>query len=50
MNLKLNLDYLNVVKCDGATCISLNNNIKKYYAEYMNHRTLKPKVYKYERD
>lgn len=46
--MKRKFDYLSVIKCEGATCISLNENIKKYYASGITHRNLKAKVYRYE--
>ena len=49
-NYKINQDYLNIIQCEGTACVSVGKNIRRYYADNMIHRTLKPKVYKYERN
>lgn len=48
--MKTEFEYLNVIRGKGVACVSLNNNMKKYYAENMKHRTLKAKVYRYEKN
>lgn len=47
--MKKDFDVVNVIRCKGAACISLNSNIRKYYASNIKHRVLKPKMYKYEK-
>ena len=41
-------EVLNVIRCDGAVCISINNNYKKYYSNGVSGRNLNIKKYKYE--
>lgn len=41
---------INIIRDKYTACISVGNNIRRYYADNMVHRTLKPKVYKYERN
>lgn len=48
MKTKVIYDYINVISCNGAACISLNRNIKKYGMENTKHRILRPKIYRYE--
>lgn len=40
-------DVLNIIRCDGAVCVSVNSNYKKYYANQV-RRKLNIKRYRYE--
>lgn len=37
---------VNIVKCEGATCVSVNNNDRRYYAQGVSSRMLDVKRYK----
>lgn len=37
---------VNIVKCDGAICVSVNNNDRRYYAQGVSSRMLDVKRYK----
>ena len=40
-------ETLNVLKCAGATCVSINSRWKRYYATDLITKKLKMKKYKY---
>lgn len=37
---------VNIVKCDGAICVSVNSNDRRYYAQGVSSRMLDVKRYK----
>lgn len=37
---------VNIVKCEGAICVSVNNNDRRYYAQGVSSRMLDVKRYK----
>ena len=37
---------VNIVKCGGAICVSVNNNDRRYYAQGVSSRMLDVKRYK----
>ena len=37
---------VNIVKCDGASCVSVNSNDRRYYAQKVSSRMLNVKRYK----
>ena len=37
---------VNIVKCEGAICVSVNNNDMRYYAQGVSSRMLDVKRYK----
>lgn len=37
---------INIVKCEGVICVSVNNNYNRYYAQGVSSRILKIKKYK----
>lgn len=37
---------VNIVKCDGAICMSVNSNDRRYYAQGVSSRMLDVKRYK----
>lgn len=39
-------DTLNIVECEGAICVSVNNNDRRYYAQGVSSRMLDVKRYK----
>lgn len=39
-------DTLNIVKCEGAICVSVNSNDRRYYAQGVSSRMLDVKRYK----
>lgn len=41
-------EVLNVIRCDGVACVSVNNNYKKYYAYGISGKSLNIKRYRYE--
>lgn len=41
-------ETLNVIRCNGAVCVSMNSNYKKYYSDGISGRSLNMKRYKYE--
>ena len=43
---KVKIETINVVKCDGAICVSMNYNDDRYYAQGVSSRTLDVKRYK----
>lgn len=45
---RIKTEVLNVIRCDGAVCVSVNNNYKKYYSNGISGRNLNIKKYRYE--
>lgn len=43
---KIKIETINVVQCDGAVCVSVNNNDRRYYAQGVSSRMLDVKRYK----
>ena len=43
---KVKRDSINIVKCKGAVCISMNHNDDRYYAQGVSSRILDVKRYK----
>lgn len=42
-----NKPRLNMIKCNGTACISVDNNMDRYYVQFISRsRKLKPKIYK----
>lgn len=39
-------DIINIVKCEGAICVSVNSNDRRYYAQGVSSRMLDVKRYK----
>lgn len=37
---------INLVKCEGSICVSVNNNDRRYYAQEVSSRMLDVKRYK----
>lgn len=37
---------VNIIKCEGAICVSVNNNDRRYYAQGVSSRMLDVKRYK----
>lgn len=37
---------VNIIKCDGAICVSVNSNDRRYYAQRVSSRMLDVKRYK----
>lgn len=42
-------DILNIVRCEGAVCVSSNDNYRRYYADNITrHRKIKMEKYYYK--
>jgi hypothetical protein len=39
-------DTINIVECDGAVCVSVNENFDRYYAQGVSSKKLNIKKYK----
>lgn len=37
---------INIVECEGVSCVSINNNDRRYYAQKVGSRILNVKRYK----
>lgn len=47
--MKKKIEVLKVVECEGAMCVSIDDNSNRYYAKGVSSRVLKFKKYKYEK-
>lgn len=45
-----NFDYLYVVRCKGATCVSMNKGINRYYADGLKSKRIKAEVFRYNKE
>lgn len=43
---KVKIKTINIIKCDGAICVSVNSNDRRYYAQGVSSRMLDVKRYK----